>query len=154
MCISAAMMMAISTGVSVMGALAEGQAKKQAADAQAREYENQANAAKVAATQEAARIRKAGEKTAGAARAALAASGVVVDAGTGVNINEDIYRNSESDAQNTLLTGSNQAASLNRSADQSRIAGKNKVTESLLGAASEGLKGYQGWKNAPASQKV
>lgn len=148
MCISAAMMMAISAGVSVMGSIAQGQAQKQAADAQAREYENQANAAKVAATQEAVRIRKAGEKTAGAARAALAASGVVVDAGTGVNINEDIYRNSESDAQNTLLTGSNQASSLNRSANQSRIAGNNAVTSSLLGAASAGMQGYAGWKSA------
>lgn len=152
MCISAAMMMAISAGVTVMGTIAQGQAQKRAADAQAREYENQAAAAQVAATEEAKRIRKAGERTAGAARAALAASGIVVDEGTGVNINEDIYRNSEQDAFNTLLTGKNRAGSMQRSAAQSRASGKNAVTASLLGAASTGLNAYAGWKNAPAAK--
>lgn len=149
MCISAAAIMAISAGVTVVGTIAQGQAQKAAADAQAREYEDQAAAAQVAATEEAKRIRKAGERTAGAARAALAASGVVVDEGTGVNINEDIYRNSEQDAYNTLLTGKNQSGSLQRSAVQSRTAGSNAVTSSLLSAAGTGMQGYAGWKNAP-----
>ena len=112
--------MAISAGVSVAGQLAQGQAQKQAKDAQALEYDIQAEQAKVDAEQEAKRIRAAGEKTAGAARAALAGAGINVDMGSAVNINEDIYRNSESDAFNTLLTGSNRAASYGRSASQAR----------------------------------
>ena len=141
-------MMAISAGVSVMGQIQQGQAQKQAADAQAREQDIAAQQNREAATQEAAKIRKAGERQAGASRAALAGAGIVVDSGTGVNINEDIYRGSESDAFNTLLTGERQASSLNRSASQSRAAGDNAVTGSLLGAASTAARGYAGWKGA------
>jgi hypothetical protein len=146
MCISAAMMMAISTGVSVVGQIAKGQAEQSAANAQANEYQRQAEQAKVNAEQEAKRIRAAGEKTAGAARAALAGSGIAVDSGSGVNINEDIYAKSESDAYNTLLTGSNQAGSYNRSADMQRRAGANAVTSSLLSAAGTAGQAYVGWK--------
>lgn len=149
MCISAAMMMAISAGVTVVGQIAQGQAQKQAANAQAREAENQAAAEQVAASEEAKRIRKAGEKTASAARAQLAASGINADMGSAVNINEDIYRNSESDAMNTLLTGQNRAGSYQRSANQSRIAGKNAQTASLLSTVGTVTQGYAGWKNAP-----
>lgn len=154
MCISAAMMMAISAGISVVGQIQQGQAQKQAADAQAREQEIAADQNHVAAQQEAARIRKAGERQAGAARAAMAGAGIVVDQGSAVNINEDIYRGSESDAFNTLLTGERQTSSLMRSASQSRAAGDNAVTGSLLGAASTGARGYAGWKNAPIDPKT
>ena len=147
MCISAAALMAISAGVSVAGQLAQGQAQKQAKDAQALEYDIQAEQAKVDAEQEAKRIRAAGEKTAGAARAALAGAGINVDMGSAVNINEDIYRNSESDAFNTLLTGSNRAASYGRSASQARGAGKDAVNSSLLSAATTAGNAYAGWKS-------
>lgn len=150
MCISAAMMMAISAGISVVGQIQQGQAQKAAADAQAREQEIAADQNRVAAQQEAARIRKAGERQAGAARAALAGSGIVVDQGSAMNINEDIYRGSESDAFNTLLTGERQTSSLMRSASQSRAAGDNAVTSSLLGAASTGARAYAGWKSVQA----
>lgn len=148
MCISAAAVMAISAGVSVAGQLAQGQAQKQAKDAQALEYDIQAAQAKVDAEQEAKRIRAAGEKTAGAARAALAGAGINVDMGSAVNINEDIYRNSESDAFNTLLTGSNRAASYGRSASQARGAGKDAESASLLSAATTAANAYGGWKSS------
>ena len=150
MCISAAAVMAISAGVSVAGQLAQGQAQKQAKDAQALEYDIQAAQAKVDAEQEAKRIRAAGEKTAGAARAALAGAGINVDMGSAVNINEDIYRNSESDAFNTLLTGSNRAASYGRSASQARGAGKDAEGASLLSAATTAANSYGGWKSTQA----
>jgi hypothetical protein len=148
MCISAAMMMAISTGISVAGQVAQGQAKKEAGDAQAREFQIAADQNAVAAQQEAARIRKAGEKTAGAARAALAGAGIVVDQGSAVNINEDIYRNSETDAYNTLLTGERQSGSLMRKASQSSAEGNNSLTASLLSSGVTGAEGYAGWKRA------
>jgi len=100
--------------MSVIGQLHQGQVTKQANDAKAQELSVAAEQSKVSAAEEAKRIRKAGEKTAGAARAALAGAGIAVDQGSAVNINEDIYRNSESDAMNTLLTGSNQATSYNK----------------------------------------
>ncbi len=146
MCISATMALALSTGVSVAGQIAQGQAQKQAKDQQASEYELQAAQAKVDAEQEAKRIRAAGEKTAGAARTALAGAGIAVDSGSAFNINEDIYRNSESDAFNTLLTGSNKATSYSRSASQARAAGNDAVMGSLLGSAATAGSAYAGWK--------
>ena len=149
MCLSAAAVMAISTGVSVIGQLQQGQVTKQANDAKAQELSVAAEQSKVSAAEEAKRIRKAGEKTAGAARAALAGAGIAVDQGSAVNINEDIYRNSESDAMNTLLTGSNQATSYNRQAGMARSAGNDAVTSSILGSlttAADGGAKYAGWK--------
>ena len=138
--------LAIATGLSVMGSFQEGQARKQAKDAQALEYDLQAAQSRDAAAQEAKRIRAAGEKTAGAARAALAGAGVSVDQGSAVNINEDIYSKSEGDAFNTLLTGDNQARSYQRSAGMARAAGNDAVSGSLLSAATTAGNAYAGWK--------
>jgi hypothetical protein len=152
MCISAAAMMAISAGVSLMGQLHAGQAQKQAADANALENDIAAAQSREAAKEEAARIRKAGDRQAGSARAALAGAGIVVDQGSAVNINEDIYRGAESDAFNTLLTGERQAGAYNRKASMARAEGENAVTASLLGSASTAAgAGYEirkGWKGA------
>ena len=146
MCISAAAALAISTGVSVLGQVYQGQVTKQANDAKAQELNVAAEQSKVSAAEEAKRIRKAGEKTAGAARAALAGAGITVDQGSAVNINEDIYRNSESDALNTLLTGSNQATSYNRQAGMARAAGNDAVGSSILGSLTTAGSSYAGWK--------
>jgi hypothetical protein len=146
MCISATMALAISTGVSVAGQIAQGQAQKQAKDAQALEYDIQAAQSKQSAMDEAKRIRAAGEKTAGAARAALTGAGVVADQGSAVNINEDIYQKSESDASNVLLTGDNRANSYGRSASMARGAGRDAQSASLLGAATTAGNAYAGWK--------
>jgi hypothetical protein len=145
MCISA-IVLAISAGLSIMGQIKQGKAQKKAANTQARGQDLAAAQNQEAAKQEAGNIRKAGKRQAGASRAALAGAGIVVDSGSGININEDIYRGSESDAYNTLLTGERQASSLNRSASQSRAAGDNAVTGSLLGAASTAARSYAGWK--------
>jgi hypothetical protein len=149
MCISASMMMALSTGVSVVGQLQQGQALKQAANAEARNAENLAAQTRDAAMQEAKRIRLAGDRTRGAARAQLAASGIDVNSGTAVTIEDDIGTNSELDAYNTLLTGDRKATSLQDSAAISRARGKNAVTSSMLGSVSTGL---QGWKAVRAPQ--
>jgi hypothetical protein len=149
MCISASMMMALSTGVSVVGQLQQGQAAKAAANAEARNAENLAAQTRDAAMQEAKRIRLAGDRTRGAARAQLAASGIDVNSGTAVTIEDDIGTSSELDAYNTLLTGDRKATSLQDSAAISRARGKNAVTSSMLGSVSTGL---QGWKAVRAPQ--
>lgn len=143
MCISAGMMMAISTGVSVVGKLQQGQAQRQAADADARQAQLQAAQERDAAMVEAKRIRNAGAKASGAARAQLAASGIDVGSGTAVVIDEEITRESETDAEYTLLTGQRRSGALEYSAAQSRSRGRNAVTASVLGSVSTGL---QGWK--------
>jgi hypothetical protein len=143
MCISAMTLMALSTGVSVIGQVRQGMAARQAADANARAMDLQAAQTAEAAKQEAARIRKAGEKAAGAARAQMAASGIDVNSGSAININEDIYRQSESDAFNTLLTGERKATALQTSASSTRAAGRNTMAASVLSAGATGL---QGWR--------
>lgn len=143
------MMMALSTGVSVVGQLQQGRANQQASNAEARAAENLAAQTRDAAQQEAARIRKAGDRTRGAARAQLAASGIDVNSGTAVTIDGDIATNSELDAYNTLLTGDRKSTSLTDSAAISRARGKNAVSASVLGSISTGL---QGWKAVRAPQ--
>lgn len=143
MCISAGMMMALSTGVSIAGQLQQGQAARAAANAEARQQELAAAQERDAAMAEAKRIRNAGAKASGAARAQLAASGIDVGSGTAVVIDEEITRESETDAEYTLLTGQRRSGALEYSAAQSRSRGRNAVTASVLGSVSTGL---QGWK--------
>lgn len=140
MCISAIAMaaQAVGTVLQMKGAV-------QSAEFEATQLATQAVQEKIAAEQEAAKIRKAGEKQAGAARAALAAAGVDVGSGTAININEDIYSNSELDAQNTLLTGKRRAATLNEQGRQALKAGYGKSMTTLLSSASNMA---SGWKSA------
>jgi hypothetical protein len=141
--------LAIGAGMSMLGSIQQGQAEKQAKDAQAQEYEQQAEQAKVAAQEEAKRIRAAGEKTVSASRTAMAGAGVVADQGSAVNINEDIYQKSESDAYNVLLTGDNRASSYKRSASMARKAGADAQSASLLRGATSVVSSFAGWKGGP-----
>lgn len=136
--------MALSTGVSIAGQLAQGQAQKRANNEQARQDELRAAQELDASKAEAMRIRKAGDKTAGAARAQMAANGIAVGSGTAVTIEDDIYQNSELDAYNTLLTGKRGAGALQYSAAQSRARGSNAMTSSLFGRVTTGLQGWKG----------
>lgn len=142
------MMMAISTGVSVVGQLQQGMAAKRAADAEARAAENLAAQHRDAAQQEAKRIREAGDKTRGAARAAMAASGIDVNSGSAVTIEDDILQGSEMDAYMTLLTGDRKATSLHDSASIARARGSSAMMGSALGAVSTGLQGWKGVRDA------
>ena len=149
MAVTTGTMLAISAGVSAAGALAQGVAAKRAGDAQAARDEMAARQQQDAAGAEADRIRRAGERAKGAARAQLAASGIQVDTGSALLIDEDIGRRVEDDAFNTLLTGSRQAGAYRLSAAQSRASGRNALTASALGAVSTGI---QGWKGVSARQ--
>lgn len=143
MCVSPGTLMAISTGVNVAGQLSRGIADSRAATADARAQELAAAQERDSAMAEAARIRKAGARASGAARAQLAASGVDVGAGTALLIDEDITSGAETDAEYTLLTGDRRARAYENSASQSRAKGRNAVAASVLGATASGL---QGWK--------
>jgi len=174
--VSTGIMMALSTGLSVVGQIQQGNANAAAAnqnaanaDAQAAQLDRQAELDRiqaqretVAATEEAKRIRKAGDKQAAASRAALAASGIMVDQGSSININEDITGGAESDAMNTLLTGERKAKAYTTSADETnrsasnarsqaaqyRSAASNAKTSSLLFAGATALTGWRGIKTA------
>lgn len=144
MAVTTGTMLAITTAVSMAGTLAQGVAAKRAGDDQARIEENQAAQQMDQAGQEAERIRKAGKRTQGAARAALAASGIRVDEGTALTIDDEIGYESELDAQMTLLTGKRGARASQFSAAQARARGSNAMTSSVLGAVSTGLQGWKG----------
>jgi hypothetical protein len=138
------MMMALSTGVSMVGQLQQGRAQKAAANAQATQDQLAAAQQQEQAQQEAGRIRRAGERTQGAARAQLAASGVRVDSGSALLIDEEIGMNSEQDAMNTLLTGQRRSDASMFSASQARARGSNAMSASVLGAISTGVQGWKG----------
>lgn len=135
--------MALSAGVSVVGQLAQGQAQKRAANADAAAQDLAAAQERDAAMVEAKRIRAAGDRASGAARAQLAASGIDVGSGTAVVIDQTVTQDAYTDAEYTLLTGERRGRAYNASAAQSRARGKGAVAGSVLGAVSTGL---QGWK--------
>jgi len=135
--------MAISSGVNIAGQLAKGMAESSASSADARAQEVAAAQERDSAMVEAARIRKAGARASGAARAQLAASGVDVGSGTALLIDGDITTSAATDAEYTLLTGERRARAYQDGASQSRARGRNAMASSVLGATSAGL---QGWK--------
>lgn len=161
------MMMAISTGFQVISAISQGNQKQQQYEAQAQQldYQNRQAAADAQAEREAGqvradKVRKAGKLTQSKARAALAASGVAVGAGTPVKIAQEIFQNAESDAQQELLSGNYAGARGDAtatgyaiSAANSRTSGENARTNgylraggSLLSAGSSLASGWTGVK--------
>lgn len=149
MAVTTGAMLAIGMGMSMVGQLAQGRATRKAMEAQALQDERLAAQQRDAAQQEADRIRRAGKKSQGAARAALAKSGVDVNAGTSLLIEDEIGAESEKDARMTLLTGRRQSDASLFSADQARARGRNAQRASQLGAISTGL---QGWKGVSSAQ--
>lgn len=147
MAVTTGTMLAVSAAVSMAGTLAQGIAQKRAANAQAQQDEHIAAQQRDQAMQEADRIRRAGERTQGQARAQLAASGIRVDSGSALLIDEEIGYESELDAQNTLLTGERGARASEYSASMARARGSNAMTGSILSAVGTGVgAGLQGWK--------
>jgi hypothetical protein len=90
------------------------------------------------------KIRKAGRVVRGQARAGYGASGVAVDSGSALAVQEDITRGAGEDALMELLSGNYRAASMEASASARRMAGRNAVSagigsagKSMLSAAAE-----------------
>lgn len=112
-----------------------------------------------AAQVEAERIRKAGKKQQSAAIAAAAASGVDVNSGTAVKIDQEIGKNAGEDAYLTLVGGRDAGARLNQQGAADRIAGSNirsagrtQQGATLISAAGGAGTNYgKGWKKAANS---
>jgi len=126
---------------SVGGTVASTQHQSKMLGAQADQANADADAAAGAARVKANKIRAKGKKQAAAARAALAASGVNVDLGTSVLINDDINRQSEKDAllgiDNANDAASrlrNQATLLNMEGSAVQTAGIVNATTSVMSA--------------------
>jgi hypothetical protein len=150
MAVSTGVMMALNTGLSMYGQIQQGKAMKAAGDMDARLSLLQARQVEDQAEQEADRIRRAGRKTSGAARAQMAANGVNVNAGTSLLIEDEIEHDSERDAQMTLLTGKRRGDAARFAGGQAAARGVNAQYASSLGAVSTGL---QGWKGVKQTQQ-
>ena len=141
----------IGAGASIMA----GQQQKEAADTQAELTRRQGAQDKDAAVAQAEKIRKAARQQQAEATANLAASGVSVGAGTPLRISNEIYKTSEQDAYQTILSGNRaygsgatQANMLESSGANAATAGYLNATSSLLGGAASAYKA--GWKRPAA----
>lgn len=138
-----------SAAVGAGAAIYSGAQQKEAADNNAELARRQGEQDKDAAVAQADKIRRAAAAQAGAANASLAASGVSIGDGTAVRINEQIYNDSETDAYNTLLTGSRQQASANNQAGAISAQGNAAMISGTLNAGSSLLAAganYTKWK--------
>lgn len=138
-----------STVVAAGSAIYTGVQASNAADTNAELARRQGVQDADAAVAQAEKIRKAARAQAGAANAALAASGVSVGDGTPIRINEQIYQDSEQDAYNTLLTGSRAQRTANNQANVITAQGNSAMISGALNAGSSLLAGganYAKWK--------
>lgn len=154
MCDPITAIFAIATAASVVGQVQAADAAAEAAQAQGESINRQAGQELDAANAKAALIRKAARAQAGEARAAFSASGVSVDAGTPIKINEEITKGGEFDAMNTILSGTRAAQSLSdeavntiRSGQAQQKAGYMSAFGSVLSAGS-GAMNASGWRSA------
>lgn len=108
---------------SVMG----GKAKKQALYDEASQVNTEARV-------KARNIRKLADEVRGAARAGYAASGVMVDEGSPLVVDEYITRESELDALYTLVSGEQRAKSLKQTGSAAETAGYIGLGETALSA--------------------
>lgn len=134
-------LMAASTALAAFSAVQGGRAQKQQADYQAEQAEADARAEKAAAEIRASRIRDLVEEQRGTARAAIAASGVEVNEGTPVLIDQEITRRGEEDAVLEILGGQ---AALERGygyASGLRLQGRRYQAAGWLGGAANLLSG-------------
>lgn len=151
MCTGIEIAMIAATAFSAVSAVQQGQQQKKYNEWQAAQAEAEAQAEREMGEIQGARVRRQGRSQQSEARAALAASGVEVGAGTPVQIQGEIERRSEVDALNYILYGERKGARLEQEAAASRLAGKNAQAAGYRGAIGSVLRGGAalsgpGWK--------
>lgn len=139
-------LMLVAAGASAAGAIYTGIQNKEAADTNAEILRRQGEQEKDAAVAQAEKIRKAARAQAGAAKAALAASGVAIGEGTAVRINEQILEDAEKDAYSTILTGTRRQSAANDEAGFLRSQGNSAMTGSVLSAGATAAGGWARYK--------
>lgn len=144
---------AISSAVIAGGAaIHQGEVQSNYAQYQKDQAQADANAKREAAMVRAEQIRKSAKAQKARAVAALAGSGVNVDSGTALNINQTIDKNAEQDAFLTIVGGNDSALRLESAAHgygtqaaNDKTAGYINAGTTLLGATTNNGKG---WKKA------
>lgn len=120
------------------GAMIDAYAQYQSAKQFAQMADWNASQAEQAGREQARLIRDQAKSTMGSARSALAFSGVSLERGTGLEIQEEITRNSEVSAFNAVLSGKLQAINKRYEGKIARIQSKAGTVRSLLGLAGIG----------------
>lgn len=126
---------AASAGMQAMSSISKGQQQQDMANYQAAQAQADAQVEREVAQVNADKIRKAAKSQQSSARSALAASGVVADAGTPLMIQGDIIDRGEGDALIELLTGTRKGQKLDTEASGLRVAGSNAKAQGYAGAA-------------------
>lgn len=141
-----------ASALSAGAAIYAGESQKSAADDRAELARRQAAQDQDAAVAQADKIRKAARQQQAEATASLAASGVSVGTGTPIRISQEIYKTSEQDAYQTILSGNRayqsgqtQAGLLENEGQAAATGGYLSAGGSLLSGAASASKA--GWKN-------
>lgn len=145
-----------ASGLAAYGQIQSANAAADAQEAQGRQLAQQAGHEQDAANAQAERIRSAARRQAAEAAAAFSASGVSVDAGTPLKIDQEITRGGELDALNTIISGgresdtlTNEAAAMGKQAKATRKAGQMQAVSTLMSGASSAATA-SGWRaNGP-----
>lgn len=151
------------TALSAYGQIQQGREANKAAIAQGEQMSEQAGQEEDAAAAQAERIRKAARSQVGEARAALSASGVSAEEGSALQIQEQIIKDSESDALATILTGKRRGSTLSDNAMNTRRQGAAAQRAGQIGAVGTVLSnagsygrasGWKGGTGGPAAVTV
>jgi hypothetical protein len=149
-CNPALIIMGVGAVVSMAGQNQQGGAAKNAANAQGKLLDTQAEEVTDSGIQEAGKIRKMAEAGRGAAVASMAASGVQIGEGSALEVERKILSTGEEDAMMTLLNVDRQARSLRNQARIVRAGGQQAQTASQYQMAGTFLQaagqGYNMWK--------
>lgn len=137
----APIMTAVSTVLSIVGQVQQGNAAKQSADFKAEQYAAQAQEAQAAASRKAADQIRMGGLMQSRAQAVGAASGGSATDPTVVNIEGNIAGQSEYNALTSLWSGDAEAAGLTNSANAERYSGDQAQQAGEFGAITTGLAG-------------
>ena len=141
--------LAVGTGLSVLGQIQQGQQQSDYYKAQAQQAEINAQTARSDAQKQAEKIRRAGRYQVGETNAQLAASGVKLGEGTPLALTQDITNNAEQDAFAAILSGERGYTQGMTEASSMRTAGNNAVSNSVLSSAGTIATGwYLGKKGA------
>lgn len=154
MCEPTTIMMAASTGMSVLSQVQAGQTAKAQANMQADQQDYAASVEQSNALKTADLIRRAGRRQVGAANAGYAGAGVKVGEGSSLEAERYIDQNVQHDAFQALLDGDRRARGLQTDAKLMRINGQQQEAAgymnafgTALGGAAQGMKA-SGWRTA------
>lgn len=142
-----------STAFSAVSQINQGRQEQKFRNYQADQAQADAQAEREVGMIKADKTRKAGRAQQSEARAALAASGVEVGAGTPLLIEGEIARSAEEDALQEMLYGSRKGTRLDTEAQGFRMAGENAAAAGRTKAIGSVLAGGKslmspGWRQA------